>query len=1136
VVASDLSGGFGAVTPSQPKSVICRRLFLRKEPEHRNSYFLTLYYSMQNPPSSGFSLSTLSIRQYIGTLMLTLTVIIVGIFFITQLPVDLLPSITYPRIGVRLEAPGISPEVAIDEITRPLEEALATTDGVVQIYSQTREGQVSLDLYFNPGSNIDQALNDTTAAFNRNRNQLPDSIAEPRLFKIDPSQLPVYELALTAPSLRDVDLRIFADEELSRELGTVDGVASADVSGGVQEEVRVDIDLNRLQSLGIDLPTVLEQLTQRNQDISGGRIRGDRNEPLTRAVGRFQDVSEIRDLAFVSGGQAIASTTTGTNSTPNTQPTPAQQVYLRDFAQVTDGTEEERVLVSLNRNKAVKISVQKQSDANTVSVVEAVKVRIEELRRSGAIPADMTITPTLDESVFIRNSLADVITSGLSGALLAAISVFIFLGSLRQTFIIALTIPLCTLAAAIVMKLSGFSLNIFSLGGLAISVGQAIDTSVVILENVSKRIETLKLDRSQNGANRNDDYAAQAIAAVVASSQEVESSLVASTAANLVSVLPFILVGGFISLLFNELILTICFAVAASLIVALTVVPMLSARLFAIERSSGLHRLWILRAFNQRLEGGTRSYGNILAKAIRYPAIVVVTAFVLLGGSGILMAGQIPQEILPRISTGQANVFVQFPAGTSLATNRRVMAAVDDVLLEQPETEYVFTTAGGSLFGNTVSSNPSRSTGSVTLKSGSDVQEFTERTTKQLNRLNLAGIRVRVTAGSVRGLILNNSPVRGAEVDVVLQGQNAEVLRQAGRQVLAALDERVKLSAFRPAADDRQPEIQIRPNWERASALGLTTQAIGNTIQTAIEGSVPTQLQRNERLVDIRVQLNQSLLKQPSQLAQLPLFVNNNSLVRLGDVATISEGQAPGEIQRINQRPVFIIAGNLNQGASLGAALTEVQQVVSTLDLPDGVTLLPSYAGQTNQELQSALVSLGSLAAFLVFVVMAVQYNSIIDPLVIILTVPLALVGGLLGLYVTQTAIGITVVVGAVLLVGIVVNNAIIMVETANQIRQEQGLDRPTAILKAAPERLRPILMTTVTTVLGLFPLALGIGEGSEFLQPLGIVVFSGLTLATMLTLFIIPCLYVLLHDIFKPVGISKLVDRNKSLVASSRK
>jgi multidrug efflux pump subunit AcrB len=1059
---------------------------------------------MQSPSSAGFSLSTLSIRNHIGTLILTLTVMIIGVFFITQLPVDLLPSITYPRIGVRLEAPGISPEVAIDEITRPLEEALSTTDGIVQIYSQTREGQVNLDLYFRPGSNINQALNDTTAAFNRNRNQLPDTIEEPRLFKADPSQLPVYEMALTSPSFRDVDLRVFADEELSRELGIVAGVASADVSGGVQEEVRVNIDLSRLQALGIGLTDVLDSLRQRNQDVSGGRILGDMSEPLTRAVGRFQGVGEIRDLAFAVGGQPASTQVATTSNTTPANPQ-VQRVYLRDFAEVIDGTEEERVLVNLNRQKAVKISVQKQPDANTVSVVDAVTKRLEELRRSGLIPADMVITPTLDESKFIRNSLADVIISGLSGAVLAAIAVFIFLGSLRQTFIIALTIPLCTLAAAIVMKLCGFSLNIFSLGGLAISVGQAIDTSVVILENVSKRVE---------GVDRHD--ARTVISTVEDSSREVESSLVASTAANLVSVLPFVLVGGFVSLLFNELILTICFAVTASLLVALTVVPMLSARLFAIQWSSGLNRLWALRAFNHRLAGLTRSYGNTLAKVVHRRAIVIAVAFLLFGGSGAVMAGQIPQEILPRISTGQANVNVQFPPGTSLATNQKVMAAVDEIILKQPETDYVFTTAGGSLFGSTVSSNPARSSGTITLKAGSDILGFTERVTRDVNRLNLAGIRVRVSAGSVRGLTLNNSPLRGAEVDVVLQGKNADILRQAGRQVLSALDDQVKLSAFRPDADDRQPEVQIRPDWERANALGLTTQAIGDTIQTAITGSVPTQLQRNERLVDVRVRLNQDLLKQPSQLAQLPLFTDSNALVQLGDVAKIGAGQAPGEIQRINQRPVFLIAGNLNKGANLGAALTEVQQIVAKLDLPEGVTLLPSYAGQTNKELQSALVGLGSLAAFLVFVVMAVQYNSLVDPLVIILTVPLALVGGILGLFVTQTAIGITVVVGAVLLVGIVVNNAIIMVETANQIREETGLDRAKAIMEAAPQRLRPILMTTITTVLGLFPLALGIGEGSEFLQPLGIVVFSGLTLATFLTLFIIPCFYVLLHDLFQ--------------------
>jgi multidrug efflux pump subunit AcrB len=335
-----------------------------------------------------------------------------------------------------------------------------------------------------------------------------------------------------------------------------------------------------------------------------------------------------------------------------------------------------------------------------------------------------------------------------------------------------------------------------------------------------------------------------------------------------------------------------------------------------------------------------------------------------------------------------------------------------------------------------------------------------------------------------------------------------------GVKVLAAMEERVTSARFRPDADPRQPEIQIRPDWERVAAVGLTTQEIGDTIATAIEGSIPTQLQRGNRLVDVRVQLNKQAVQSASELARIPLFVTNNRQVRLSDVAGIVEGQAPGEIQRINQRQVFIIAGNLTEGASLSQALEQVNGVLNSLDLPEGVSVLPSSATESNQQLQDSLKLLGGLAAFLVFVVMAVQYNSLVDPLVIMFTIPLALAGGIFGLYITKTAIGATVIVGAVLLVGIVVNNAIIMVELANQIREQEGVDRQTAILKAAPQRLRPVLMTTITTVLGMFPLALGIGEGSEFLQPLGVVVFSGLSLATVLTLFIIPCFYTLLHGL----------------------
>lgn len=1060
---------------------------------------------------SNFSISTISIRRHIGTLMLTLAVIVLGVFFIIRLPVDLLPSITYPRIGVRVEIPGVSPEVGIEEVTKPLESAFAATEGVIQVYSQTREGRISLNLYFQPGGDIDQALNDTTAAFNRARGRLPDTIESPRIFKFDPSQSAVYEFALTSPTLKGVDLRVFAEEELARELGVVAGVAGVDVSGGVEEEIRVNVDLNRLQALGIGLTDVLDELRNRNQDISGGRILGENSEPLTRTVGRFQNADEIRNLSFPI-------------TTPSS--TISQRIYLRDFAEVIDDTEQQRLSVLLNKQPAIKIGIQKQPDANTINVVDGVKKQLAELKKSGIIPPETLLTTTLDESQFIRNSINNVTASGLIGTALAAIAVLLFLGSLRQTFIIVLAIPLATLAAIILMGIFGLSLNVFSLGGLALGVGIVVDNSIVMLENIAKRMNGEPETRGDDlefttpkSSHKNTNYLHPIpntlIKQAEESSREVESALIASTSTNLVVVVPFLLIGGLISLLFNELILTISFAVAASILIAVTVVPMLTSRMLAWRISSKINKFWLLKEFNHRFDAATRGYGNLLRHILHFRFLAILLTILFLSGSSLWMIPQIPKEILPRINTGRAILFASFPPGTPLEMNQKVMAAVDDILLKQPETEYVFSTVGGFIFSSTTIENPLRSSSNITLKPGVDIEAYVEKVSKEFNKLNLAGIRLRLFPGRVRGLILNNSPVRGADIDIILQGEDEPSLQQAGAQVLQALDEQVTSARFRPDADKPQPEIQIRPDWERIAALGLTTEDIGDTISTAIQGSVPTRLQRGNRLVDVRVQLDEASVQTTSQLERLPLFANNNYQVGLSDVANIIKGKAPGEIQRINQRQVFIIAGNLSEGASLSQALTQVNNILDNLELPRGVRALPSYSAQSNRELQNSLWLLGGLAAFLVFVVMAVQYNSLVDPLVIMFTMPLALAGGIFGLFITQTAIGATVIVGAVLLVGIVVNNAIVMVELANQIRQSEKIDRTTAILKAAPQRLRPILMTTITTVLGMFPLALGIGEGSEFLQPLGVVVFSGLSLATVVTLFIIPCFYISLHDVF---------------------
>ncbi|MEO0835701.1 MAG: efflux RND transporter permease subunit [Cyanobacteria bacterium J06642_3] len=1048
---------------------------------------------------TSLSISAVAVRRHIGTLMLTLAIIVIGVFFLFNIPVDLLPSITYPRIGLRVNVPGVSPEVAVEEVTRPLEEGLAATEGVVQVFSQTREGQVSVNLYFQPGGNIDRALNDATAAFNRSRANLPDTVESPRLFKFDPSQLPIYELALTSPSLSPQQLRVFADQELARELGVVTGVAVADVSGGEEEEVRVVIDLSRLQALGVSLNDVLTELSQSNQDISGGRILGEYGEPLTRIKGRFEDAAEIANLSFTI------------NDSESTTP---RRVYLRDFAQVIDGQANQRIFVNLNQQPAVKISIQKQPEANTIEVITGIKQRIEQLRSSGVIPDDLILVATLDESILIRNAIGNVVGAGLIGTLLAAIAVLLFLGSLRQTAIVVLAIPLAALTAVILMKLFGLSLNVFSLGGLAVGVGIVVDNSIVMLENIAENAGmTIGQDAKTGFTSR------QLIKSTIASSQEVESALVASTSTNLVSVLPFLLIGGFISLLFNELVLTVSFAIAASVLIALTVVPMLASRLLAINRSSRIGRWGLLQTFNRRFLAITRGYGIILKRVVQQRLVVLGLAFLLLGGSSILIFDQVPQEILPRISTGQARLFAQFPPGTTLKTNRRVMEKVDEILLAQSETEYVFTTAGGFLFGGNTSENLLRGSSTITLKPDTDVEAYITRVSEEFDQLNLVDIRLRIFPGAVRGLTLSNSPVGGAEVDIVLQGEDSQALAQAGQQVLNILEQQATLSNFRPDADPPQPEIQIRLDRERAAELNLNIQEVGATLETAIAGSVATQLQRGERLVDVRVELDEALISQPEQLKQIPLFNSQSDrLVRLGDIATIELGTAPGEIQRINQRQVFLISGNLEENVNLGEALVELDQIFDQIELPQRVSRLPSAAAQSNKEIQSSFSILGGLAAFLVFVVMAVQYNSLVDPLVIMFTLPLALAGGIWGLYLTQTAVGITVIVGAVLLVGIVVNNAIILVELANQIRLRDQLDRTTAILLAAPQRLRPILMTTITTVLGMFPLALGLGQGGEFLQPLGIVVFSGLALATLLTLFIIPCLYILLHDLVNQV------------------
>lgn len=1026
-------------------------------------------------------ISAIAIRRHIGTLMLSLTMIVLGIFFIFRLPVDLLPPITYPRIGVVVDIPGVSPQVALEEVTKPLEEVLNATEGLEQIFSETREGTVRLNLYFQPGYDVEKALSDATAIFNRNRDSLTDLVTGGSLFKFDPSQQPIYELAVESDSFDDLALRIFAEEELSRELNVIPGVASVDVSGGVTEEVGVDVDLERLQAAGLSFAAISDKLQEGDRDLAGGRFRGEAGDPVVRTLGQWQNINQIRAITLNSPNQDL--------------------INLEDVAQIEDGTAEQTLFVTLNGKPAVKLSVLKQPDANTIEVIDQVKAKIVSLRKLGIIADDIQLVTTKDESKFIRNSISNVVSSGVMGTILAAIAVLLFLGSLRQTLIITLAIPLATLMAILLMKLFSISINIFSLGGLALGVGIVVDNSIVMLENIAEKQHDLGKGERLSTAT--------AIENAIEASAEVESALIASTATNLVSVLPFLLIGGLFSLLFRELILTVSFAVAASLIIALTIVPMLASRLLSVPQTSNIGKLSFFVWFNRQFIKVTHQYGRILRSVIRYRLIIIALTFGILGGSSYAIWQNLPQEILPSLNTGEAQLIASFPSGTNLADNRRVMEATEKVFLTQPETEYVFTSTGGFLFGSSTVDNLLRSSSTITVNPNSDIDAYVERINQQFDRFNLVDTQLRLAPSRVRGLNINNAPVN-SDLDLILQSKDSTLLTQTGEKLLKILDEKATLAEYSQDADGQQPEIQIKPNYSRLADLGYSVTELGTTVQTAISGEIASQLQRSQRLIDIRLQLDKKYRQSIGQIQQLPLLTSNGNSIKLSDVASLKLGSAPGEIQRINQRNVFIISGSLSEEANFSEAMAELKAILAEVQIPKSVAVLPSYAEASNQEIQNSLKIMGGLAVFLVFVVMAIQYNSLVDPLIIIFTVPLALAGGVYGLYFTETPVSAIVLVGTVLLVGIVVNNAIIMVELANQIRGEQGFT--SAIIQAATSRLRPILMTTITTVLGMLPLALGIGTGSELLQPLGIVVFFGLALATLLTLFIIPCFYVLFH------------------------
>ncbi len=1023
-------------------------------------------------------LASTAIRRPIGTLALASVVIVLGFFFVDRLPIDLLPEVTYPQIRVTVNYPGTAPEVMEQQITRVLERNLAATPNLEEIHGRASEGRTNVDLYFEYGTNIDLALQDASRNMEMARTQMPSDIDPPRLYKIDPNDAPVYEAGFSSDERSALEVRDWMENRLAPQLLSISGVGSAEVAGGLVREMQVIVDQDRLAYYGLTVNDVSDAIASENRDIAAGQVTSETFDVMAKTDGRFTSVEDIEQIQL---------------SVPDSR----ERVSVSEIAEVRDHHQEQRLFVNLNREPATRLSVTKLPDANTVEVVDAVRAELERLEASGFIPPDITYEPTTDQSFFVRSSLGAVTTAAILGGVLAMLVVLLFLGSLRKSFVIGLSIPIAIMATFALMGAGGLTLNIMSLGGLALGVGLLLDNSIVMLENISRHRDELKKeneDASHDGA------------------REVASAVIASTMTNLAAVVPFLLITGLTALLFRELILTISFAIIASLGAALTLVPMLAALLAKVRFRSGLDTSSFYKGFNRSLGWLTDRYKNGARRVLRWRWAVIAGAFGLLAFS-LYLADDLGNEFLPTVDDGNVGAFVRMPPGTTPDEMNRSAEMVEDVLEEMPHVENVFTMVGGHLSGGVISERPGTARWSIQLTSATErdmtATYWVEDLQERLDALDLAGGRAFASPPSIPGI---RTTMAGSDVSIAVVGDDQAELDRLGRKIMDMGGGIEGLSNFDLARDDRSPLLNINVDRERAADLGLNVAEVGEMVRTAVDGSVPTQYSTGSAEYDVRVKLPREMRATPDDMGGIMLFRSDGAPVALRDIASFSLGEGPAHITRENQTRVVRVNGDVNTAVSdVGTVNAELRDRIAGLELPEGYSLIYGGEEEAIQETNRQMLLLTLLAIFLVFVVMAVQYERLANPVVILTAIPLALIGVALILYATSTPLSAPVLLGVILLIGIVVNNAILLVEYIEIGRREKGLGIFDAVVDAGGIRFRPILMTTLTTVCGMLPLAIGLGEGAEIMRPLALAVVGGLLISMVLTLFIVPCLYVVI-------------------------
>ncbi|MDP6040885.1 MAG: efflux RND transporter permease subunit [Candidatus Latescibacteria bacterium] len=1015
-------------------------------------------------------LSAISVRRPVLATVMSLAIVLFGVIAFSRLPVREYPDIDRPIVSVTTIYRGASPSVVETEITNVLEEQFSTLEGVRTMTSSSREQGSSITVEFELSRDVNEAANDIRDRVSRVRGQLPREVNDPIIAKVDASAQAIVWLALYSDQHSGLELSEVADRVLKERIQRLPGVGSVIIGGERRYAMRVWLDPLRMAAHGLTTQDIESAVRRANAEIPSGRVEGNMREFAVRTQGELRTADEFGEIIVVQSANS--------------------QVRLHDVAEVAIGPEDERTVARWNGESAVGLGIVKQSKASTLDVASAVRTALPEL--STLLPQGMKLDVAYDSSTFIQESVNEVAQTILIAMSLVVVVVLVFLKSFRATLIPTVAIPVSIIGAFAVAYFSGFTINILTLLAIVLSIGLVVDDAIVVLENIYRHMEM--------GKSR--------VQAALDGTKEIGFAVVATTVALVAVFVPVAFLTGSVGRLFNEFGITIAVAVVISSFVALSLTPMLCSRI--LQPLHGSSAGWISRTFDAFFEGLNRVYSGTLGAVLQVRWLMIVVALLMVGASAYLF-GLLPRELVPTEDRGIGFGIVIAPEGATLDYTDRYMREVERRLLPVPERRGLFTAIGLGFGG------PGQVTNGIVfmpLKARGERSRSQQQIVGELfpQMISIPGVLAFLVSPPSLGGRFSSKPV-----EYVLQADSYETLQKAVEAMMAKASELGYLINLDTDLRLNKPQLNITIDRRRASELGVSVTDIGSTLETFLGGRVVTRFKRGTKQYDVIIQMKPSARSTPDAIAGIYLR-GAGGLVQLANVVDVAEAVAPKELKHFNRVRSATLTAGLAPGVDLGTALDDLDRIAAT-ELPGGVNRELSGQSREYQTSTNTLYFMFGLAVVFIYLVLSAQFESFVHPMTILLSVPLAVFGALLSMFVFGQSLNIYSQIGLIMLVGLVTKNSILIVEYANQLRT-RGREVLEAVVEAATIRLRPILMTSFATIFGVLPIAIGLGAGAEARRPLGIAVVGGLFFSTFLTLVLVPVLYTLLARFTKAEGV----------------